>query len=72
MSWWPLARGAALTLRERRGHGGGSEREVVVVAEEEAWRSRRVVDLNADDAIGAVGTARWRKRNGEGTAKRRR
>jgi hypothetical protein len=45
---------------------------VVVVAEEEAWRSRRVVDLNADDAIGAVGTARWRKRNGEGTAKRRR
>jgi hypothetical protein len=30
----------------RRGHGGGSEREVVV-----AWRARRVVDLNAADAI---------------------
>jgi len=52
----PRTRGAALTLRERererRGHGGGSEREVV---EEEAWRSRRVVDLNADDAIGYGG-----------------
>ena len=49
----PRTRGAALTLRERerRGHGGGSEREV----EEEAWRSRRVVDLNADDAIGYGG-----------------
>jgi hypothetical protein len=32
----------------RRGHGGGSEREVVV-----AWRARRVVDLNAADAIRA-------------------
>ena len=54
----PRTRGAALTLRERErerrghGHGGGSEREVV---EEEAWRSRRVVDLNADDAIGYGG-----------------
>jgi len=53
----PRTRGAALTLRERErerrghGHGGGSEREV----EEEAWRSRRVVDLNADDAIGHGG-----------------
>ena len=53
----PRTRGAALTLRERErerrghGHGGGSEREV----EEEAWRSRRVVDLNADDAIGYGG-----------------
>jgi hypothetical protein len=39
------------------GSRGGSEREVVV---EEAWRSRHVVDLNADDAIGrlsGIGTA---------------
>jgi hypothetical protein len=41
------------------------------VVVEEAWRSRRVVDLNADDAIGEVGTARRRKRKRRGNREKK-